>query len=567
MTETKNAVGAIRVSTIKQGSEGDSPEAQREQIERFAAAKGFVIKKFFVFLESASKEQQPMQEAVSYCTNPKNDVSHFIIKSIDRLTRSGSLSYDLLKTQLEESRVKLVDIHGIIGTEQINTLEHLGVQYKWSVYSPSKKSEILEAERSKDELRDIMTRVIGAEVRYTRLGYWMRKPPYGYVSRRVETAHGKRTVLEPHPVEAEHIIEMFRLRSLGQYTDTEITRKINDMGYRGHGRHSAGSHPTGSRRIKLTPQQMWRMVRHPIYAGIISEKWTGERPIKAAFAGLVSVSLFNRANKNRRAIREGGGKVVIEECKEERYTDKGKRSDMFPFKRFVLCPDCRKPLHGSASRGKSGKLYPAYHCRRQGHNFRVSKKELESRVDALIGSLKLTPELADQVMGAMEKSYQKLNELRDKRAKVLDDRIAALRDELSATVQKIKVLSNERAIKCMEDELARLEKEIGHAEEQKRLLEAKKPADLKEIGARLKHLFEHLDQAVKKQMHPVKKARLFSLLFNQVPTWAELNLRTPEKDKLPDVSPLFLLGNQLAFTAGTPGGIRTPDLRDRSPLL
>ncbi len=145
----KNAVGAIRVSTTKQGSEGDSPEAQREQIERFVANKGFAIKKFFVFLESASKEQQPMQEAIDYCTNPKNDISHFIIKSIDRFTRGGSLSYDLLKNQLEDSKVKLIDIHGIIGAEKINTLEHLDIQYRWSVYSPSKKSEILEAERSR----------------------------------------------------------------------------------------------------------------------------------------------------------------------------------------------------------------------------------------------------------------------------------------------------------------------------------------------------------------------------------------------------------------------------------
>ena len=60
---TKNAVGAIRVSSTRQGTEGDSPEAQREQIECFATNKGWIIKKFFVFLESASKEQQPMQEA------------------------------------------------------------------------------------------------------------------------------------------------------------------------------------------------------------------------------------------------------------------------------------------------------------------------------------------------------------------------------------------------------------------------------------------------------------------------------------------------------------------------
>jgi DNA invertase Pin-like site-specific DNA recombinase len=87
---SKNAVAAIRVSTTKQGTDGDSPEAQKEQIERYAENKGIVIKKFFVFLESASKEQQPMQEAIDYCKDPKNEVELFIIKSIDRFTRGGS---------------------------------------------------------------------------------------------------------------------------------------------------------------------------------------------------------------------------------------------------------------------------------------------------------------------------------------------------------------------------------------------------------------------------------------------------------------------------------------------
>ena len=89
-TTTRTAIAAIRVSSIKQGTDGDSPDAQKEQIERFANNKGIKIKKFFVFLESASKDQQPMQEAINYCK--KNKVDLFIIKSIDRFTRGGSYS-------------------------------------------------------------------------------------------------------------------------------------------------------------------------------------------------------------------------------------------------------------------------------------------------------------------------------------------------------------------------------------------------------------------------------------------------------------------------------------------
>ncbi|TXG78039.1 recombinase family protein, partial [Patescibacteria group bacterium] len=229
----KNAVAAIRVSTTKQGTEGDSPEAQKEQIERFALTRGITIKKFFVFLESASKEQQPMQEAIDYCKNPKNGIELFIIKSIDRFTRGGSLSYDLLKNQLEANNVSLVDIYGVISSRQVNTLEHLGFEYKWSKYSPSKKSEILEAERSKDELRDIMSRMIGAEIRYTQLGFWMRQPPFGFVSEKVETNNDKRCILQPHPTEAQYITKIFDLRARGTMRDMEIVEEVNKLGYLG----------------------------------------------------------------------------------------------------------------------------------------------------------------------------------------------------------------------------------------------------------------------------------------------------------------------------------------------
>ena len=105
--DTQNAVAAIRVSSVKQGVQGDSPEAQKEQIEQFAQSHNYKITKIFTFLESASKEQQPIQEAIDYCKNRKNNIQVFIIKSIDRFTRGGSYFYEELKMQLEQKNVQM----------------------------------------------------------------------------------------------------------------------------------------------------------------------------------------------------------------------------------------------------------------------------------------------------------------------------------------------------------------------------------------------------------------------------------------------------------------------------
>jgi site-specific DNA recombinase len=404
---SKNAVAAIRVSTMKQGTDGDSPEAQKEQIERYAENKGIVIKKFFLFLESASKEQQPMQEAVDYCKDPKNGVDLFIIKSIDRFTRGGSLSYDLLKTQLDQCGVTLVDTYGVISNQQINTLAHLGQEYKWSKYSPSRKSEMLEAERSKDEVRDILSRVIGAEIRYTQMGYWMRRAPYGLVSEKVETQHGKRMILKPHPDEAKYIIKLFELRASGQFSDKEIAKKLNDMGYRGRPqlRRAKDDKTRIIGRTKpalLDEKKLWKMVRNPIYAGVNVEKWTQGQPVKCMFDGIVSIDLFNRANKGKRTIIEmPNNKIVItDNVAPENATPKGTRHPDFAFKNFVMCPQCNKPLLGSSSRGKTGQYYSYYHCDKRGHKFRVKKEELELRVLEFVGGLEFSQQDIDTLFAA-----------------------------------------------------------------------------------------------------------------------------------------------------------------------
>lgn len=292
------------MSTIKQGIDGDSPDDQQKLIEQYAGARNLNVARYFVFLESASKELQPMQEVVNYCKDPKNNVRQVIIKSIDRFTWGGSEFYSELKNQLDACGVSLVDVYGIIGSQKINTLEHLGVKYKWSEFSPTKKAELLEAERAKDEVRDIQTRMIGAQIRYARMGYWVRRPLHGFDNVHVETREGKRCILKPNDAEAPLVIKMFELRARGTMEDIEIVEELNKLGFRTRERvvrdkndrtkiiQVIGGDP-------LTLKQLWRMVENPVYAGVNPEKWTQGNPVKCKFDGLVSVELFNAANRGK----------------------------------------------------------------------------------------------------------------------------------------------------------------------------------------------------------------------------------------------------------------------------
>lgn len=311
-----NAIAVMRVSSDKQGFDGDSIEHQKEQIDRYAVTRSITIKKYFIFIDSASKEQQPVQEAIDYCKNPKNDIQLFIIKSIDRFTRGGSFLYEHMKSELTKSKVRLIDLYGIINSQEINTLEHLGMKYSWSVYSPSKKSELLEAERGKDELRDIMSRMIGSEIRYTRLGYRVRAAPFGYQNQRIETMHGKRFILIPHPTESVFVKRIFELKAQSVFSDKEIVKQVNLMGFKT--RQQYFRDPKDNTRIigikgdkELTMKDFDRILRNPIYAGITVELWTQNKPVKCQFKGLVSLETFNKANVGKVMLFEENGELKI----------------------------------------------------------------------------------------------------------------------------------------------------------------------------------------------------------------------------------------------------------------
>ncbi len=533
MPKQENAVAAIRISSTKQGLQGDSPQAQTEQIDAFAKAHNINIKKYFIFMESASKEKQPVQEAIDYCKDSKNDIQLFIVKSIDRFTRGGSYLYDFLKMQLVGYGVKLVDIYGIISSQQVNTLEHLDIEFNWSVYSPSKKSEILEAERAKDEIRDILTRMIGAEIRYVRMGYRVRPAPFGYVNEKIETAHGRRVILIPHPIESKWIIKMFELRVRGTLKDPQIVEEINRLGFKS--RRQYKRNPADRTKIigekggtKLNLKQFWRYIQSPIFAGINIEKWTKDQPVKGNFPGLVPIEMFNEANRGKMTIVEEDGKITIYTRKPPEWVLKrGHREAEFAYKRYVMCPICEKPPFGSSTRGKSGKHYPAYHCNKRGHYFRVSKKDMDETVEKFVKSIKITPEYIDKLKDFVRELWTKRQGETQDETFDIETKILELKASAQAIAEKIRYLSSEIAIRYMEEDLVKIEKEMTELEVSKMDRKKEETIDIELVLANVGYFLEHLEYLLLGSPNHIKRAAYFELIFDKLPTFKDLTIGTP----------------------------------------
>ena len=554
---------AIRVSSDKQGLDGDSPEAQREQGEAYAKAHNIVVTETIILLESASHEVQPMQKVIDVCKDKSKGFQVVLIKSIDRFTRGGGDYYSPLKRQLTRLGIALEDMYGVIGKQQINTLEHTGFKYYWSEFNPTQKSEYLEAERAKDEMRDIMSRMIGAEIRYTQLGYWMRRPHYGFRSVKIDTKNGKRTILKPDKNEAKFIIRLFEMRAAHVYTNQQIADELNSMGFRSRVTivrdkydRTKIKRQIGGR--KMTAKMIDQYTSKLVYCGIIKEKWTHDKPVKAQFDGLVSVDLFNEANRGRVFVEVDSHDSIT--IKHKAVPDHLKNKQIYnpdyPYKQVVACPKCGKTLSGSATRGKLGKHYPAYHCSRDGHYFRVPKPEFDETIEDFVRTIAIKPEYIDDVIAAIAELW------RERQTKQIDanrqrlEHRDSLQSQIKATVDRMRIVTSETALKYLEEDIVSVEKELAELDEEI----ARQPnlqAEFDQVLQYAKYILEHLSELLLDLCNPLRKAAFFGAIFNKLPTYEQINFGTHKNSPPPEVNELFQIRTEYTSLYGDPTGNRT----------
>ena len=142
-------IGDCRVSSSGQSQYGESLDIQEALCRGIADSRGWNM--LFVSRESYSgrKNQRPrFEENLEYIKTHPGKVKYYIIRAIDRLTRTGSYGYESMKRELAKYGVELIDSCGIIQPPK-NTLEHLGVEYSWSKYYPSEVTELIEGPKKK----------------------------------------------------------------------------------------------------------------------------------------------------------------------------------------------------------------------------------------------------------------------------------------------------------------------------------------------------------------------------------------------------------------------------------
>ncbi len=531
--EVEEAVGYIRVSSSKQFQQGESILDQKNICINVAKAKNLRLlpaNEPFMDVFSGRKQDRPGYNKLIEFVKKNRKIKYCIIRCIDRFTRSGTLAYETMKNELESLGVQLIDSYGVIQPSK-NTLEHLGVEYDWSRVRPSEITELVMAQNGKNEVNQILTRTIGAEIALVRDGYHIGPPREGYINAK-KLFDGKRKPIQvADPERAHFFIKMFELRASGVFTDQEIVDQINAMGYQSQKRNKwsitkediVGS--TGG--LKLNVKHFQHIIANPIYCAVNKGKWLS-KPIKTRYEGLVSISTYNKANKGTNFIEEHrDGSITIHKNYNPHSQKRIKDNPLFPFKSVVLCPACGKPFLGSVSKGKSGAGFPAYHCSRGHKQYGVNKKDFEKTIAHFVNNLKYQKGFFESFEATLLNKYrEKEKELGEFSLKANSNVINLETEKL----QKINAYTSTQSIVIkaeLEKQIDELQKQIVEAQDQRNKLEVKEN-DIHEFVKYAKYLMEHHEEMLIEQKNLTTLRALFGLVFDTLPSYVEMIDGTPK---------------------------------------
>ncbi len=537
----KGSVVDCRVSDPQQ-LKGGSLDNQ-EAIGRLVSTKlGATVRRVFRKPHSATTtEREDFQEILDYIKSSKFPIHYYIVKSLDRLTREGYPEYLRLKKELSKLNVRIVDGDGIIQPEQ-NSLAHLGdFIYKWNIYSPSEAGEMLETYKGKAEARDILTRLIGAEIRLVQTGYSVRRPPDGLENKTVFVGTKEYTARAEDVERAKYFREMFELRAQGM-DDKDIVAKVNAMGFRTkefrQWDRSDKENPVivGKRGGKLlTVKQLQRFVQCTEYAGVTCEKWTNHKPIKMQeFSGIVSIEKFNLANRGKKFIKENpDGSLQIIYNYEKFNLGKPKRLRNNPDYRykFFPCHICHNLMTGSAPRSKSGKHSKRYHCggtpSRNHAYYSIPKEKYENTIKAFVASLKFTRVMIESFETVLNDVYLTREKEVVAQSSMISHNVGSLKAQQASALDTLTVTQSPIARKKLEEKIDELEHRILQAESERNEIEVTEK-DIKAFVKYVKTVMEHPSKILIDTEDMNAQRTLFGLVFDEIPTYPDILNGTPK---------------------------------------
>lgn len=402
-------VAYIRISSVRQIN-NESPATQREAIQRYADQNNMEIVTWFEDIAKSGKnaDRDGLNALVEYCMKHRGKIEHWLVYNMKRASRDIDSYSSEVRIVLKARGVTIRSATepAVNDTKEGRFMENLLVML-------GQLDNEGKAEVTIDNMRSLALQ-----------GYWQHPPVVGYKISKIPNDLGKlRPTLKPDEMAArvQRVLERF---SQADITKAGLTRYAAEIGLR-------------SRNDKiLSEDSINRLLKNPVYAGYVSDKFTNYELVAGRHEALISKSTFEQ---NQAILYPSSGR------KNETHLQK---NAAYPLKGFILCAECEKPLYASAPKTGSGTYSPRYHCARKSCIGKVKSVKAEVIHKGFVALLERTK----PTEGTLRLYKRVLINEANWALESLNKRIAKVREELNS-IDKSRV----KAIQKFTDELISLE--------------------------------------------------------------------------------------------------------------
>ena len=533
----KTALIYCRVSTTKQLNDWESLDNQEQACRTYCNKNNIQVIGVFKEAFTWKQSNRPVfNEAKKNAI--KNKVNYFLVFDIDRFSREWYWAYTELKEKLYSRWIQLQDSKGVIWENQIvmeNAIVDMS-KYKWNIENKSEMAEMVYSAQAKIEWNKIIQRTIPREIQLEQEWYVVRQSHYGYINKKITTFSGRKTIQVEHPIEWQWVIEMFENRARWSLTDKEIVEELNLKWCKKR---------TGK---ELDVKYMQEIIVKPVYAGVISTKWTWNKAIRTPYEWLVSIDIWNKANRWKIKIIEIDNKEVQLQYNnwKDIQTDFPiieKRKDYnpeYPYAKVFKCPHCEWDLTANTSTSRDWTFHYYYQCRWKNwvkhKTYTIKRDESHEKINTIFNSVKIN----DDVLKAYDVLLKEVYEERKQELRNDSENYDKSIKELE--IQEKNIIANINKIIDFPELLESQNKELQNIKSEKLNIELKrKNAWNMSSLSKYSHYGKLLLSHINKLALQTDKPEIINLAFDIVFWWKidydNLNYHTHLFHSLPLVKP------------------------------
>lgn len=418
------AIALCRVSTVKQGIEGSSLEAQETRVYDAAAYFEAEIVKLWSIRQSSRKgknyQRKDLLEMLAFARADKQ-IKYIIVDEPDRFMRDIEMYYHWKVEFREKAGAKLVYAkkpHLANDTSLVGTMEEMIDVFR---------GEAANLERITKTTSNMQARVAA--------GYYPSNPKTGYMRSETPGLHV--------PKEPEwSILRSGFLQVLEGIPIKDVVAGINAAGYREKSGKLLDTH-----RFKI-------MLKDPFYAGIIKmSSWTVNPN------GLHKAMITPEQHEQLKNIVKG---VV--------YTPHKQYNPEFPLSKIMTCKECleegaKNPkIVGYVNNNGRGNYYQRYRCRACKKNY-ILRDELHDELGDILAGLRLAEAKVKDFLAGLRYVWEQEQATSFNTTEGLKTRLSSLEnDKKEVVLKQVRgTLAEDRAdiaIEALDEDIATVKQQI-----------------------------------------------------------------------------------------------------------